>query len=358
MLFPAPMWGVSGSNPLIELPWHSKVPVMLSSEPIPLNKSRYYINDFHSMSRSKIDKPLVSALVCTRNRGESIVPTIESILQNDFSFFEVIIIDQSTDDRTESALSKWLNHTYVKYISSDSIGKSRALNLGLTLAAGEFVLITDDDCIVPVNWISSIVDIFLSHPEVAIAFCNVTAAPHDASKGFVPAYERIDDYIASSIREKNKVRGIGAGLAVRKQAVQEIGGFDEQLGPGTEFGDCEDGDLAVRILLTGWSIYETNRVSVIHYGFRTWEEGKRLTARNWTGIGAAYVKPLKIGYWQMLPIIAYESIGVALIEPLSNLIRFKKPKGLKQFFYFCRGFLKGFEKQVDKELIIYKSGFE
>lgn len=343
------------NNPLAKILSESKYQLLSAFEISSLSKLQNSLCETYSGTQEKSSQPFASTLVCTRNRGENILPTVKSILQNDYPHFELIVVDQSTNDRTVQALSDNINHPSVHYIRSDTIGKSRALNLGLKQAKGEFVLITDDDCIVPADWIKCLVEIFKTHSDVAITFCNVTAAPHDKSKGFIPDYERKHDYMASSIRDKNKVRGIGAGLAIRREVIQSIGGFDEQLGPGSEFGDCEDGDLAVRVLLKGWSIYETSRVSVIHYGFRTWEEGKKLTIRNWTGIGGAYVKPLKIGCWRMLPVITYEAIVIAILRPLRNLIRFQRPKGLKQIIYFCRGFSKGFVKKIDKHLLIYKS---
>jgi len=105
---------------------------------------------------------------------------------------------------------------------------------------------------------------------------------------------------------KNQARGIGAGMAARRAEAVTLGGFDEMLGPGAPFPACEDGDLAVRALLAGFQVYETAKTSVTHFGFRTWAEGRELSRRDWLGIGAAYVKPLKCGRWAFVSVPAHE----------------------------------------------------
>jgi GT2 family glycosyltransferase len=184
-------------------------------------------------------------------------------------------------------------------------------------------------------------------------FCRVNAAEHDRNKGFVPTYELVSDQIARKASEKVLARGIGAGMAMRRDVALAFGGFDEGLGPGSKFMDCEDGDLAVRHLINGWWIYETAAVAVVHDGFRTWEQGRELTRRNWIGIGAAYAKPLRAGYWQYLPVVLYEGIYHALFKPLARLLLLKRPQGLAQVFYFWRGFFSGLRTPLDHQKLIY-----
>ncbi|NCC37106.1 MAG: glycosyltransferase family 2 protein, partial [Chloroflexia bacterium] len=65
-------------------------------------------------------------------------------------------------------------------------GKSWAQNLGLSLIASEFVLLTDDDCEVPPNWVDEMLKPFKLYPRVGVVFCDVLPAPHDSTAGFVP----------------------------------------------------------------------------------------------------------------------------------------------------------------------------
>ncbi len=296
---------------------------------------------------------LVSAVVCTRNRGDSIVQTIESILANTYPRFELIVVDQSTDDRTAAAAAPFLADARLRYIRSDTRGVSTARNIGLAEARSEVVVFTDDDCEVPANWVEQMARIFCEYTRVAVAFCSVEAVGHDASKGFIPAYRCRGSLRLTSVVDKCRARGMGAGLAVRRTPVQAIGGFDELLGPGARFPDCEDGDLAVRALLFGHEVYETDAVAVLHYGFRTYAEGRALSRRNWLGIGAAYAKPLKSGHWRFAVVPLYELLVHAIGPPLRDAVHLKRPQGLARVINFLWGFAQGWRTPVDKETLLF-----
>ena len=124
-----------------------------------------------------------------------------------------------------------------------------------------------------------------------MVFSNVLAAAHDRQAGFIPAYVRHDTVMVRTMQDKCRARAIGASLSMRTATFEDIGGFDGALGAGGTFPSCEDGDAAVRSILRGWWVCETDATEVVHFGFRTWAEGKALTRRDWTGIGAAYANP-------------------------------------------------------------------
>ena len=67
---------------------------------------------------------------------------------------------------------------------------------------------------------------------------------------------------------------MGAGMAVRREVLLEVGGFDELFGPGARFMSADDVDVAVRVLLRGWHVYTTGDRRVVHHGFRTLREGR------------------------------------------------------------------------------------
>lgn len=300
-------------------------------------------------------QPSITAVVCTRNRGDRIVDTLQSILANTHPNFEVLVIDQSTNAETETAVTQHFSDPRLRYIHSTTRGTGMSRGLGLTNARGAIVAYTDDDCMVPENWLEKMEAVFAANDRIAVAFCNVVAAPHDETVGFVPAYVRQEDMIVRTVWDKCQARGIGAGMAVRREPVLGYGNFDPLLGPGTDFSDCEDGDIAVRALLNGWWIFETAQTHVVHDGFRTWDEGKELNRRNWTGIGAAYAKPIRCGHWRAGVIVAYEAFVIALWKPFSRIFSFKKPQGVRSFYYFCRGFLQSFQQPLDCEYIVYRS---
>ena len=95
--------------------------------------------------------PLVSVIVPCFNYASYVGDALRSILEQDYSAIELIVIDDgSTDDsalRIEEALSGWRSYPAVQrveFIRQSNQGVSAALNRGLDLAHGEFVATFDE----------------------------------------------------------------------------------------------------------------------------------------------------------------------------------------------------------------------
>lgn len=297
---------------------------------------------------SRHDGPSVTTLVCTRNRGRSVSDAVSSILGNTHPNFELVVIDQSTNDETADALQQHFPDPRLKYVRSTTVGKGKALNVGLSESSGDVVALTDDDCVVPPNWLETFDKIFAQYPQVAVCFCVVEAAEHDPDKGFVPDYVRTTERMSTSGHDARLVLGLGAGMAVRRSMVERLGGIDPMLGPGAVFPSCEDRDIAIRALIAGYHVYDTAMVSVEHFGFRTWEEGRELSRRNFLAIGAAYSKFLKSGRPTLMYIPLYEFVRFALWPPIWDLLHLRQPRGIARITAFIEGFIGGLRTPVDR----------
>jgi len=301
-----------------------------------------------------MDEPTISAVICTRNRGNRVCAAVASILANDHPAFELIVIDQSTDTVTATALQQFRHDRRLRYIATRTKGLGRARNIGLQLAHAPLVAFTDDDCRVPTDWLRIIEDELRREPEAAVLFCNVLEGPHDANAGFIPGYQRHQRVVVKTFAGKCRARGIGAGMVVRRETVLQMGGFDEALGAGGRFPSAEDADIAVRAIAYGWSVVETPATYVIHDGFRTWREARELAARDWEGLGAAYIKPLRAGHWRASIVFLYELLVPSLLEPLLPLLRLQRPRGLGRLIAFMRGSLRGLAHPIDREHLVYQ----
>jgi glycosyltransferase involved in cell wall biosynthesis len=299
------------------------------------------------------DLPLISALVCTYGRGRLVVDTVSSILANTQPNFELVVVDQSKDNETLEALKSFCVDPRLRYLKSTTIGKGDALNAGLNATTGSVIAITDDDCTVPPNWLETFASIFAIHPKVAVAFCCVEAAEHDRAAGFVPDFVRSGERMLTTMHDARHVRGLGAGIAVRRDMIKEIGGFDPMLGPGSKFHDCDDRDIAIRALLARHHVYETSKIAVKHFGFRSWQQGPQLARRNFLGIGAAYSKFLKCGRIHLMYIPAREFIKYALWPPVRDLLHFRQPSGIVRITAFVEGFLRGLRTPLDRATMIF-----
>jgi glycosyltransferase involved in cell wall biosynthesis len=279
---------------------------------------------------------------------------VQSVLESEYPAFELIVVDQNDDETTANLLAPFATDNRFLHIRDARRGKCFALNLALSKAKGALVALTDDDCEVPRDWLSAMSAALVQFPGAAIVYCNVVAAEHDAEAGFIPVYVRKGDQLVGSVWQKRDARGIGAGMALRKQVILDLGGFDVALGPGGPFYAVDEWDLTNRALVRGYQIYETDRTEVRHHGFRSHGQGREVSRRTWFGIGAAYAKPVKCGHFEFLAIIAYDLAVLALWPILRDTIRGGRPRGFAKLLGFAQGFAKGLRTPVDSKLMLYK----
>ena len=99
----------------------------------------------------------VSAVICTRNRPDLIGNAVTSVLANTYPNFDLLVVDQSDDDRTGAIVRDLTaDHPNLRYLHTSTPGLSRAYNIGVRETQGELLAFTDDDCIAPADWISTI----------------------------------------------------------------------------------------------------------------------------------------------------------------------------------------------------------
>ncbi len=297
---------------------------------------------------------MVSALLCTRNRPDSLLRTVQSLLVHDDRALELIIMDQSDGSESEEALAALRADPRLRYLRSRGRGKGIALNEGLRLATGATVVCTDDDCEAPARWVADMAVVMAAHPKAAIVFCNVTAGAHDSTAGYVPTFERQTDKTLHSILDARNGLGLGAGMALRRDAVLAFGGFDEAFGPGSRFGSGDDWDISVRALLRGWQVYDTASLSVLHFGFRTFAQGREHALRDWVAIGALCAKPIRAGHLSAMMLVIWLFVVEALWPPMRDAVRLVRPSGLSRIVGFMRGFWRGIRTPVDAETLVFR----
>jgi GT2 family glycosyltransferase len=241
----------------------------------------------------------MTVIIPTRNRGDRILKTLETILRNNYGALDVRVVDQSDDDRTEVSLRPLLNDPRIAYIRTSTKGISAALNVGIGDAQAEFIAITGDDCEVDEQWLNELLAAFALDRRIGIVFGNVLPCAHEPDKGFVPGYIRADAVMARGIHEKHRVAGTSACMGIRRSVWQALDGFDPLLGVGALLKAGEDTDIVVRALLRGYFVCETPRVIVTHHGVYEPHQRRLVLHNYWFGTGAALVKPLKLGHWSI-----------------------------------------------------------
>lgn len=246
----------------------------------------------------------MTAVVCTRNRGALVAEAVRSILANDHPDFELIVVDQSTNDKTASALQGLLADSRLRYMRSTERGLSNARNLGINRARSTKVAMTDDDCTVPIDWLTRMEKALSRSDGVAIVIGNVVTAEYDRSRGFVPSYAQKSSYLATSLRDKHRIEGMAACMGLCADACRNLSGFDPSLGAGSRFHSADETDMIIRALLAGYKVLETPEVEVTHFGLRPWNEAEVIVHNYLYGIGATIAKHVKCGNWSIAHVVA------------------------------------------------------
>jgi GT2 family glycosyltransferase len=298
---------------------------------------------------NSMDIPVITVVVSTRNRGDSIVKTVETILSSDYSQFELRVIDQSEDESTEASLLPFVKNPHLQYLRTVSKGVSTGRNLGINSTQNELIAVTDDDCEIPRGWLKGLAAAFSVDPRIGVIFGNVLPGPHDPSAGFIPSYVRKDPFLARSIYEKNRVEGMSACMGLRRSVWQRLGGFDGRLGPGTPFRAAEEADFTIRTLLAGYFVYETPNVAIIHHGFRTWKQGLTLIHGYWYATGAMFAKHIKCGHWPVVLLLM--RLGLRWLVGGSQVTASlgKNPQRWLRLISFIKGFGAGSFTPTDKK---------
>lgn len=245
----------------------------------------------------------MTAVVCTRNRGAMVADTVRTILANDHPDFELIVVDQSTNDLSRTALSEFSSDRRFRYLRSPARGLSNARNLGISMATSTKVAMTDDDCIVPVDWLTRMENALDNAEPVAIVIGNVLAGPHDRSKGFVPNYTQASSFVARSVRDKHRIEGMAACMGISADACAKLNGFDPSLGAGSRFHSADETDIIIRALHAGYKVLETPEVVVTHRGLRSWAEADGVVYNYLYGIGATIAKHIRSGNWSIAHVV-------------------------------------------------------
>ena len=296
--------------------------------------------------------PCITAVIATRNRGASVVNTVKSIFENNCCNFKVIIVDQSDNKITSEALAQYSDNERFLYLPMETTGLGKAHNLGIKNCETELIAITDDDCEVPVNWLQSIIEAFNDNPKVGMILGNTIAGPFDDDLGFIPYYQRTQLWIQKTPWLPTRPRGMGACMGLRRSAWEKVGGFDEMLGPGGALLGGEDADMALRLVLNRFQVLETPEIHVLHYGFRTKKEYKASIYRDVFGVGVTLIKPIRCGYFSIIPLFITELLKT-ILPFVWNLIRLKRPLGWLLVKGLVEGMYVGLKTPIDKKTCHY-----
>jgi glycosyltransferase involved in cell wall biosynthesis len=273
---------------------------------------------------------MVSVVVCTIERPEQLDQCLRSILASDYPAFEVVVADQSHDDRNSRVVSR-LADARVRLVRLDRAGKTRAANSAVALARGDILAFTDDDCMVPQTWLRRAGALLAERPDEGLIFGAVVAGPSDPRGVYVTTFEPTSFRRFTSTHERSSVHGMGCNLVIRREVVNRIGGFDECLGPGARFPCAEDTDYAYCALCHGITVAHDPTNAVVHDAHRLYANGeaRRLVMTYAHGLGVCYARHAFSGDWHAGLFLVRE-LAMVIHEVIWNAVRLRRPFGVRR----------------------------
>ena len=186
-------------------------------------------------------------IVCTRNRASQLPRFFSAVagLEPAPSGWELLIVDHASTDDTARVIREFAVSAAfpVRPLRADVPALSGAKNQAIAVARGEILAFTDDDCYPRPDYLLALAGVFEAHDVGVLGGRVVRHDPTDANVSIR------DVDTPASIEPGTFVRPgtvHGANLAVRREVLAAIGGFDPLLGPGTPCVSAEDIELVAR----------------------------------------------------------------------------------------------------------------
>ena len=204
--------------------------------------------------------PRISVVLAIYNAKATIAKCLESLRDMNHSSFEIIAVDDGSDDGTLEILEQ---SPLVRVIRRDHGGPSRARNAGVAEARGGIVAFTDSDCIVDPDWLTELESCFT---DICVAGAGGDQkSPGDDSEAgkrfqeFMKCIGFATGYIKTGARVVDVEHNPSCNSAYRRAAFLEVGGFDEGMWPG------EDVELDIKLKRRGYRLIFNPRAVVAHY---------------------------------------------------------------------------------------------
>lgn len=208
---------------------------------------------------------MLSVIVPTYNREECLYSALESLNQQDFADFEVIVVDQSENVAPGKIARILRSCKNVRYYNIDKKGRSLSKNFAISQSRGDVLLFCDDDIIAEENFLSVHYSLHREHPEVGALSCHLIE-PHETEIDYkvplkITLYGRFVNK-ANAVYEGYVTSLNGGNMSFKKRALEQVGFFEERLA-GTSM--LEEPDIAYRLLQSGYRLYFSAQTKVKHY---------------------------------------------------------------------------------------------
>ncbi len=173
------------------------------------------------------DQALVSIIICTYNRANYLNKCITSILEQTNQQWELIIVDDGSDDHTYNIVNPYLQvFSNMRYVKHKNLKLALSRNVGLLLATGKYITFLDSDDSYKENHIESRLDFMKKNSHVDLIYGGV-----DLQEDIF-----VTDYYKEALLINVKECVLGSTFFGKRTVFIELGGFENlNYGEDTEF---------------------------------------------------------------------------------------------------------------------------
>jgi glycosyltransferase involved in cell wall biosynthesis len=256
--------------------------------------------------------PVFSPVVTTRGRSAPLERFLESLRAQRFQGLEIILVDQTSGPGLDGLIEQFQNDLLIRRIRIAPCGISAARNEGLKHARGDIIAFPDDDCAYPPGLLAQIFQGLENGKTLDGISCFVCDEKGAGSAGGVMARDAGDVSFSNVWKT-----AVSCSFFMRRETVEAVGSFDEQLGVGSA-GGCwsgEETDWLLRALAAGKRIVYRPDLRVFHPqpGF----ENLRKAFRYGRGAGRVFRKH-RYPVWFIAA-----SAGFQLVRAAGELLRLR-----------------------------------
>ena len=229
------------------------------------------------MSRQQMSRksPLVSVIIPTHNRADMLYRAVDSVLNQSFANLEVIVVDDGSTDDTQRRIETYADPRIRYFKHDESKGASAARNTGIRQARGKYIaFLDDDDEWLPTKLEKQIPVLQQAPKQVGLVYCWMDY--YEDGKLIYQHHPMLRGYVFDQVLDRQRLGGCPT-LLVRREVVEDVGGFDESLLRGN------DGDFIRRVCLD----YEVELIPEVLVRVHIGHQHERITSR-WDADGIWY----------------------------------------------------------------------
>lgn len=199
------------------------------------------------------NNPKVSVVIPCYNDENYIQEAVQSVLDQTFQDFEIIIVDDGSNEATKKVLTN-IRSEKLRLITQKNQGSSTARNNGIKAAKALYILVLDGDDTVDAFFLEKAVAILEENQAIGAvsSYCNLFIKNHQVVHKHLPKGGGIADFLF----DNNSV----SFALIRKKCWEQIGGYDEQMKNG-----FEDWEFWIAMTKRDWNIYI---IPEFHFNYR------------------------------------------------------------------------------------------